>query len=423
MAKKGDHHICNPPLLHRFNPIITSRALTLTITSAILIALGSIFSITNAQQKGPGKGKGKGGNRFAELEKRAIAEPFVGVTTNGEVEPGLFKIKSTGVSITPVKDATLAFLESLTEKQRAKTTFPVDDSEWRRWANQHGLPRQDASFEEMTEKQRELAFDLIGAGLSACGLKTTQDIMKLNHTIAELSGRMGEYGYGRWAYFITIMGEPSDTKPWGFQFDGHHCIINYFILGDQVVMTPLFLGSEPVHAPSGKYEGTIVLQEEQALALALANSLTEAQKAKAVLKSEKDGTNSNTEAFQDNVVIPYEGLPVSELDEKQKKTFLKLTGLWIHNLKDGHAKVKMEEIEEHLDRTHFAWIGAMDTDSVFYYRIHSPVVLIEFDHQRPIALGRSNIATKDHIHATVRTPNGNDYGKDLLEQRLTTHRH
>ncbi len=378
--------------------------------------------ISEAQQKRPGRGPG-GGNRFADMEKKAIAEPFVGITADGKVETGLFEIKSTGVKTTGVRKAALSFLAGLSDEQRTKTKFPVDDSEWRRWANQHSLPRQGVSFEEMSQTQRSLALKMISAGLSARGLKTTQDIMKLNHTIAELSGREGEYGYGRWAYFITIMGDPSDTKPWGFQFDGHHCIINYFVLADQVVMTPLFLGSEPVSAEEGKYKGTIVLQEEQNQALAFARSLTGAQKKKAVLKSTKDGTNTNTEAFHDNAVIPYEGLPVSELNADQKTAFLKLTGLWIHNLKEGHAKVKMKEIEKHLDRTRFAWIGEMDESSVFYYRIHSPVVLIEFDHQRPIALGRSRTATKQHIHATVRTPNGNDYGKDLLKQHLKDHHH
>lgn len=322
-----------------------------------------------------------------------------------------------------MREAAQTFLAGLTADQRAKTKFPVDNDEWRRWANQHSLPRQGVSFEEMNETQRDLAFKMIGAGLSAKGLKTTQDIMKLNHTIAELSGREGAYGYGRWAYFITIMGDPSDTKPWGFQFDGHHCIINYFILKDQVVMTPLFLGSEPVWAEKGKYKGTIVLQEEQNQALALIRSLNEKQKKKAVLKSEKDGTNTNTEAFHDNAIIPYQGILISELTPDQKAAFLRLTGLWIGNLKEGHAKVKMEEIEKHLDRTRFAWIGKIDEDSVFYYRIHSPVVLIEFDHQRPIALGRSRTATRQHIHATVRTPNGNDYGKDLLKQHLHDHHH
>lgn len=358
-----------------------------------------------------------------DQEAKAISEEFKGVTADGKVVEGLFKIKSTGVSTDGVKKAAEEFIKGLSEEQRAKTLFPVDDGEWRRWANQHGLKRQGVCFEDMNEGQRDLAFKMIGAGLSAKGLKTTQDIMKLNETIAELSGREGEFGLGRWAYYVTIMGKPSATEPWGFQFDGHHCVINYFILKDQVVMTPLFLGSEPVRAESGKYEGTVILQEEQNTGLALAQSLSDEQRVKAVISKEKGGVDSNAEAFKDNAVVPYEGILYDDLDAEQKTAFLKLTGLWIGNLKEGHAKVKMEEIEKHLDRTRFAWIGEMGKDSVFYYRIHSPVVLIEFDHQRPIALGRSRTATRQHIHATVRTPNGNDYGKDLLKQHLHTHHH
>jgi hypothetical protein len=30
---------------------------------------------------------------------------------------------------------------------------------------------------------------------------------------------------------------------------------------------------------------------------------------------------------------------------------------------------------------------------------------------------------KEHIHAVVRTPNGNDYGKDLLRQHYERHPH
>jgi hypothetical protein len=32
-------------------------------------------------------------------------------------------------------------------------------------------------------------------------------------------------------------------------------------------------------------------------------------------------------------------------------------------------------------------------------------------------------ASRSHIHSTVRTPNGNDYGFDLLKEHLTTHPH
>ncbi|MEO0413517.1 MAG: DUF3500 domain-containing protein [Verrucomicrobiota bacterium] len=390
------------------------------ICVATVFLTGSVF----AQQKGKGsKGEKGGANRFVEAEKKHLEEGFTGVTTDGKVETGLFSIAETGVSTEGVKAAAEAFIAGLNDEQRKKTLFPVDDDEWRRWANQHALPRQGVSFEEMTDQQRQLAFDLIGAGLSAKGLKTTQDIMKLNLTIAEMSDRIGEKGYGRWAYHMTLMGEPSSDQPWGWQFDGHHCVINYFILGDQVVMTPLFLGSEPVWADIGKYKGTIVLQEEQDAGLKLAQSLSADQLSKATLKPEKGGVNSNTEAFSDNVVIPYEGISYSELDAEQQKAFLGLAEHWITHLKEGHAEVKMDEIRKHLDRTYFGWIGERKEDSVFYYRLHSPVVLIEFDHQRPIALGRDGVPTKNHIHATVRTPNGNDYGKDLLRQHLENHPH
>ena len=80
-----------------------------------------------------------------------------------------------------------------------------------------------------------------------------------------------------------------------------------------------------------------------------------------------------------------------------------------------------DEVRKHLDDTWFGWIGASGKDDVFYYRIHSPVVLIEFDHQLPVALGGPRVPGKVHVHTVVRTPNGNDYGKDLLRQHYEKH--
>jgi len=82
----------------------------------------------------------------------------------------------------------------------------------------------------------------------------------------------------------------------------------------------------------------------------------------------------------------------------------------------------MEEIKDHLNDTYFAWIGPDSDSSVFYYRIQSPVVLIEFDHQRPVFL-EGDSPSRKHIHTVVRTPNGNDYGKDLLRRHLEEHHH
>jgi hypothetical protein len=61
---------------------------------------------------------------------------------------------------------------------------------------------------------------------------------------------------------------------------------------------------------------------------------------------------------------------------------------------------------------------------VFYYRVHSPVILIEFDHQTPVAMRElGNAPTRRHVHSVVRTPNGNDYGKDLLRLHYEQHKH
>ena len=359
-------------------------------------------------------------------EAAGLKEPFKGITTDGTVREGLFPIRSTGVSTAPVVQAAETFLKALSEEQRRKTTFPVEDDEWRKWMNQHFYVRQGVSFEEMSEAQRDTAFGLLRASLSAKGLQLTRDIMRLNHTLGELNNNNFDE-YGEWLYHLTVMGSPSPTEPWGWQLDGHHLIVNYFVLGGQVVMTPLFVGSEPVTATSGKYAGTTILQAEQAAGLEMINALDAAQQKMAIVSVSKSGNNNLTEAFKDNVVLDYAGIRATDLTPAQRARLERLIQLFVDNMKEGHAKVKMSEVRQHLDETYFAWIGGMSPDSVFYFRIHSPVILVEFDHQRPANLRHlakdPQQPTRQHIHVVVRTPNGNDYGKDLLRQHYQQHKH
>ena len=191
--------------------------------------------------------------------------------------------------------------------------FAVDDPEWRKWMNQHFYVRQGVSFQEMTDSQRSAAFGLLEASLSARGLKLTRDIMRLNETLAELTN--DHQFLGEWLYFITVMGKPSASEPWGFQLDGHHAIINYFVLGDQVVMTPFFAGSEPVTATSGKYKGISILQDEQNRGLEMLLALDKVQRAKAILNPNKTGNYNLTEAFKDNVVLDYAGARAADFSQ------------------------------------------------------------------------------------------------------------
>ena len=355
------------------------------------------------------------------VENARLDEPFLGVTTDGDIEDGLFHIRATGVSTEPIREAAAKFLASLTPEQRDRTLFPVDDLEWRRWSNIHIATRQGVGLLEMDAAQTAAAFGLMAATLSARGFETSRDIMRLEGHLADLMDDHNEYGERR--YWFTVMGEPSQSQPWGWQLDGHHLVVNCFVLGDQVVLTPTFMGSEPMRADTGRFAGTAILEEELAAGLALVNALDDAQRAVAIIDPNKTGDNNHGEQFQDNAVVPYEGIRLSELDEAQRELAVELVSLYTGNLRDGHAEVRLSEVVRHWDDTHFAWVGGTGPDAVFYYRIHSPVIMIEYDHQRPVALDGPNQPSRNHVHTVVRTPNGNDYGKDLLRQHLVEQPH
>jgi hypothetical protein len=357
------------------------------------------------------------------MNPQYLGEPFVGVTTGGNVVDGLFNIRSSGVSTEAIQAAAEAFIAALDSGQRQAISFAVDDeTAWRDWNNVDNYARQGVGFDEMTDEQRSAAWSLLDATLSAAGVDTVRKIMQLNLVEGELLGQTERFNED--LYWLMMFGEPSSTGPWGFQLEGHHLIIDVFVLGDQLVMTPTFLGSEPTHAPEGTtYAGEEVLQDKQDAGLALMQALDAEQQARATIETDKTGDDLVAGAFSDNLVLDYAGLAASEMTEAQRQLLMDVVRQYVGDMNDGHAEVKMGEVEAHLDETVFAWIGGTGDDAVFYYRVQSPVVLIEFDHELPGPLRSnpayaSNVPTRAHIHTIIRTPNGNDYGRDLLRQHL-----
>lgn len=363
---------------------------------------------------------------FSRGAAAAMAEEFRGVATSAGVIPDLYPLRSTGAATDSVVRAAEEFLATLNPMLLSRTQFPVDDPEWRNWSNvdvgifaRHGI-----SLEEMTAGQKAAAWTLLRESLSPAGLDKTERIMRTEQTLLELNGEPIRYGEEK--YYFTVMGIPSASEPWGWQLDGHHLVINFFVRGDQVVMSPAFWGGEPVMAQSGKYAGNVILQSEQDLGLAFMQSLDAPQQARATLSTEKTRNAPMAAANSDNATIEYAGIKGSDLTSAQKIMLMDLAREYIGNLRAPHAAITMDEIGVHIDDTYFAWRGAVTDDAVFYYRIHSPVVLIEFDHQAPVGtlqLNQPGVPTRDHIHSTVRTPNGNDYGKDYLRQHLAQHPH
>lgn len=379
----------------------------LALSTAVLVALSLASTTALAQQVKP---------------PQPPLEPFRGVTDSGTVEPGLFPLRRTGLRLAPMREAASAFLDALTPAQRAQTQFPVGSDVRRRWNNVASAPRFGISYAEMSPVQRQRADGLLRAFLSAEGYRQSKAIMLINGYLAEATGNNTRYGADQ--FWITVFGTPSQTEPWAWRLEGHHLVLFVSVVGDQVVMTPTFMGAEPTRVPSGIHRGVSVMGREEAAGRALIQSLSPAQNRAAQLSANKQGSNILTEAYKDNAVVAPVGISARQLSSRQRQLLLAVVKSYADQYRQELSAERLREVEQHLDDTRFAWIGSHGVDAPIYYRIQSPVVLIEFDQQRAVSLpGDPNIPLRSHVHTVVRTPNGNDYGADLLRQHLLEHHH
>jgi len=177
-----------------------------------------------------------------------------------------------------------------------------------------------------------------------------------------------------------------------------------------------------------------LFEDHEKRALAMFDSLSEQEQAEATLYSSMltadqpvgryhpDDGRTVGGAFQDNRVVRYEGLSGADLAIDQRRKLLNLAEVFIQNMPDGPAEARLREIERHFDQTYFAWIGKANEVDPFYFRLHSPVALIEFDHHSGIFLANEE-PERFHIHTIVRTPNGGDFGFDLLRQHYASGNH
>jgi hypothetical protein len=234
-------------------------------------------------------------------------------------------------------------------------------------------------------------------------------------TVGELRGETDMLN--EWLYWFSIYGEPELGRPWGWQLDGHHVNVNCAFVGDQMVLTPTFLGAEPVIAECGKFAGTQAFRREEALGRQLFTSFDAGQRERSTI-ADMLPEDLFVGAFRDNFELDYEGVPFTDLTEDQHTMAMDLVELYVGRANKAHADRRGKEVMAHTDETYFAWVG--DADGVFYYRVHSPVILIEFEHQAGVMFA-NDMPTRRHIHTVVRTPNGNDYGADLLRQHHERH--
>lgn len=365
--------------------------------------------------------------------QRMFDEPFRGITTDGSVIRDLYAPRPEGAPTLAMIEAVNALVARMSPEQRKASCFPVDSKEWRHWQNtelyveQHGL-----RLDEVGEPLREAVMAVLRASMSTHGYELSRDVMRLNRFLGDIVG--GPAILGEWSYIFCLFGEPSTSEPWGWQFFGHHLVLNCFVLGQQMVLTPAFWGAEPSYADHGPFKGIRLFQDEERAGLKLMRSFSGDQQKRAIIHHSMMGGDlpegrrhfaDNLHlggAFQDNRVVPYEGLKGTELSALQRRDLMDLVDKYLMSLPQGPRNARIAEVERHLAETHFCWIGGFSEASAFYYRVQSPVVFIEFDHHAGVFLTNAEPA-KFHVHTIVRTPNGNDYGFDLLRQHYQTAAH
>jgi hypothetical protein len=358
----------------------------------------------------------------------AFDEPFVGITTDGTVRQDAYAYDGAGHSTQAIVDAAWAFLDSLDEPdQRGYALQPFDSPDRRRWVNAffHWMP-PGLYLDDTGPAQRDAALEVIRASVSPRGFDEIRAVMVSNQALGDFvnywTDTLREY-----AYVFTIFGEPSTQTPWMWQIMGHHLDLHCTVFGDRLVFAPQFMATEMAEIDVGPYAGRKLFDEQEQRGLDLAGSLTAEQRETAVLHPsmlsrdlpEELGRPTNGRhragAGQDNLVLAYEGIRADALSGEQRGKLVGLVDSYLARWPDGHREIERAQLVEHLDETYFAWIG--DTRSApFYYRVHSPVILIELDHHPGILLDNDE-PEPFHVHTIVRQPNAGDYGMELVRAR------
>ncbi|TGJ87148.1 hypothetical protein E0Z10_g1633 [Xylaria hypoxylon] len=356
-----------------------------------------------------------------------LQEPFKGITNDGVLQSGLFKLRDEGVPIERIVNAAKAVVSELTPAQASKTILHIDSPEWRTWSNPEFLiSDKGIRLDEISASLRESVLAVLKETLSPEGYEKAVGAMRINHFLGELVHAprvMNEHSYN----FVLFGTEPSTTRPWGFSFYGHHLCLSVFLYKTQIVVSPWFTGAEPNVIDTGPYKGTRILDNEERLGLQLMQSLSpEIQDKARVYKLMKDPAmpkgrwNHDDQrhlcgAYRDNRVVPYEGVLVSSLDNTQQDLIVQIVEQYLLYLPAKARELRLNDVKTVFGETYFSWIGGIGDADPFYYRIQSPVIIVEFDHHSGVFLTNGEPA-KFHIHTLLRTPNAGDYGWALHSQ-------
>lgn len=320
---------------------------------------------------------------------------------------GLSEVASTAAGVGMSRSAQ-KFVELLSAEQRQAALLDFQSPQRVQW---HFVPkdqRKGLQIKDMSERQREMAQQLLKHALSQVGYDKATRIMALERILHELEKqRSGGAVRDAERYFFTLFGTPDEKSKWGLSVEGHHLSLNFVVdQGRVVASTPAFFGSNPAVVKSrvtgGLPEGTRILAKEEVLAFQLVKALTDEQR-RAALIAEQAPREIRAAGEVQPPTTPAAGIAAGKLDDAQKKIFRQLVEAYLENMPDEVRQARTERIRQAgPENVHFAWAGATQPGVGHYYRVQGPTFLIEFVNTQPDSAGNP----ANHIHCVWRDMRG-----------------
>lgn len=316
------------------------------------------------------------------------------------------------INITELVSRTNDFLSTLSSVEKGILMYPIDSEQRHIWSNfNESSSRKGLKLGNLSKSQLDTLFTLLENALSNQGVETVSSIMKLNAVLGFIKEQNARFSEDN--YYLILFGTPSKLEPWGFQMEGHHLALNYYVDKDQVVMSPAFWGSEPVSTPNSlnvqpRFHGLKVFEQERAFASSIVASLNESQQEQAHLSYWSGSIK--TGAGNDSAKLPLEGLVWGKMNQTQQFQLWQIIKHFVKHLREDQAKIDLKDIERKIDQTYFSY--REHRQGRLYVRVVNPYLTIELDELS------GTYTDEEHVHVMVRYPDGRDYGENFLVRHL-----
>jgi hypothetical protein len=297
------------------------------------------------------------------------------------------------------------YLDGLVPAQRKRAVAPFDSEARRTPVFPPGAApaRSGLRTGEMVEGQRIRLHDFLSCGLSSQGYQKVLAVMRRADAArdmmakVELPERETRAQIGSTFYWVTVFGDPSPDKPWGWRVEGHHLLLDFTVANGELELSPFYLGAEPAVVTGGNFAGYRVMDTEFARGLELLESLTPEQRARAVIGKTLPPDLFDTPDRRKTPLAPA-GLPASSLDRDQRRLLDWLLDEYLGNAEPGTAeRLRARIAAGGADALRFAWMGPTERGQPVYYRVQSPALVLEFL-QAPDSSVAKGAPSVNHIH-------------------------